>query len=158
MAELIDAEEQAVQFLIRQFFQGEALHGVCAYQRLGLGVCPFVGNNSLVLIVVFSHVFYLFSLVVSDFICIFADIIKKDNMTTLQLNAELFRELSVIAEDEGLMKKAVKYLKKLTAQKQAKDETEYIMSSPEMVKIIRQGQKDIEEGRGRVVKLDDLWK
>lgn len=79
-------------------------------------------------------------------------------MTTLQLNAELFRELSVIAEDEGLMKKAVKYLKKLTAQKQAKDETEYIMSSPEMVKIIRQGQKDIEEGRGRVVKLDDLWK
>lgn len=79
-------------------------------------------------------------------------------MTTLQLNAELFRELSVIAEDEGLMKKAVKYLKKLTAQKQAKNETEYIMSSPEMVKIIRQGQKDIEEGRGRVVKLDDLWK
>ncbi len=79
-------------------------------------------------------------------------------MTTLQLNAELFRELSVIAEDEGLMKKAVKYLKKLTAQKQAKDETEYIMSSPEMVKIIRQGQKDIEEGRGRVVKLDDIWK
>jgi len=79
-------------------------------------------------------------------------------MTTLQLNAELFRELSVIAEDENLMKKAVKYLKKLTAQKQAMDETEYIMSSPEMVKIIRQGQKDIEEGRGRVVKLDDIWK
>lgn len=79
-------------------------------------------------------------------------------MTTLQLNAELFRELSIIAEDENLMKKAVKYLKKLTAQKQAMDETEYIMSSPEMVKIIRQGQKDIEEGRGRVVKLDDIWK
>jgi hypothetical protein len=102
--------------------------------------------------------FYLFSFAVSDFICIFAAIIKKDNMTTLQLNAELFRELSVIAEDENLMKKAVKYLKKLTAQKQAMDETEYIMSSPEMVKIIRQGQKDIEEGRGRVVKLDDIWK
>ena len=40
-------------------------------------------------------------------------------MTAMQLNAELFRELSIIAEDEGLMKKAVKYLKKLTAQKQA---------------------------------------
>ena len=79
-------------------------------------------------------------------------------MTTLQLNVELFRELSIIAEDENLMKKAVKYLKKLTAQKQAMDETEYIMYSPEMVKIIRQGQKDIEEGRGRVVKLDDIWK
>lgn len=79
-------------------------------------------------------------------------------MTTSELNAELFRELSVIAQDEGLMKKAVKYLKKLTAQKQAMDETEYIMSSPAMVDIIRQGQKDIEEGRGRVIKLDDLWK
>ena len=79
-------------------------------------------------------------------------------MTTSELNAELFRELSVIAQDEGLMKKAVKYLKKLTAQKQAMDETEYIMSSPAMVEIIRQGQKDIEEGRGRVIKLDDLWK
>lgn len=79
-------------------------------------------------------------------------------MTALQLNAELFRELSIIAEDEGLMKKAVKYLKKLTAQKQAMDETEYIMSSPEMVDIIRQGRKDIEEGRGRVIKLEDIWK
>ncbi len=79
-------------------------------------------------------------------------------MTALQLNAELFRELSIIAEDEGLMKKAVKYLKKLTAQKQAMDETEYIMSSPEMVEIIRQGRKDIEEGRGRVIKLEDIWK
>ncbi|MBO5583974.1 MAG: hypothetical protein J5942_05760 [Prevotella sp.] len=79
-------------------------------------------------------------------------------MNALQLNAELFRELSIIAEDEGLMKKAVKYLKKLTAQKQAMDETEYIMSSPEMVEIIRQGRKDIEEGRGRVIKLEDIWK
>ena len=79
-------------------------------------------------------------------------------MTALQLNAELFRELSIIAEDEGLMKKAVKYLKKLSAKKQAMDETEYIMTSPEMVRIIRQGEKDIEEGRGRVIKLEDIWK
>jgi hypothetical protein len=79
-------------------------------------------------------------------------------MTALELNAELFRELSIIAEDEGLMKKAVKYLKKLTAQKQTMDETEYIMSSPEMVKILREGEKDIEEGRGRVIKLEDIWK
>ena len=79
-------------------------------------------------------------------------------MTALQLNAELFRELSIIAENENLMKKAVKYLKKLSAKKQAMDETEYIMSSPEMVRIIRQGEKDIEEGRGRVIKLEDIWK
>ena len=49
-------------------------------------------------------------------------------------------------------------LKKLTSQKEAIDETEYIMSSPAMVEILRQGQKDIEEGRGRVIKLDEIWK
>lgn len=37
-------------------------------------------------------------------------------MSTLQLNAELFRELSIIAEDEDLMKKAVKALKRLSAK------------------------------------------
>ena len=78
-------------------------------------------------------------------------------MTALQLNAELFRELSIIAEDENLMRKAVKYLKKLTTKKQAMDETEYIMSSPKMVEIIRQGEEDIRNGRGRVVKIEDLW-
>ena len=79
-------------------------------------------------------------------------------MTALQLNAELFRELSIIAENENLMKKAVKYLKKLSAKKQTMDETEYLLSSPAMADIIRQGQKDIEEGRGRVIKLEDIWK
>ncbi len=79
-------------------------------------------------------------------------------MTALQLNAELFRELSIIAEDEGLMKKAVKYIKKLSAKKQTMDEMEYIMSSPEMVRIIRQGEKDIKKSRGHVIKLEDLWK
>lgn len=79
-------------------------------------------------------------------------------MTAMELNAELFRELSIIAEDEGLMKKAVKYLKKLTAQKKAMDETEYLMSSPAMAEIIRQGQEDIKNGRGRVIKLEDIWK
>ena len=79
-------------------------------------------------------------------------------MTALQLNVELFRKLSIIAEDESLMQKAVKYLKKLTAKKQAMDETEYLMSSPTMAEIIRQGQEDIKNDRGRVIKLEDIWK
>ena len=74
------------------------------------------------------------------------------------MNAELFRQLSIIAEDETLMAKAVKYLKKLTAKKQSMDETEYLMSSPAMAEIIRQGQEDIKNGRGEVVKVEDLWK
>ena len=42
-------------------------------------------------------------------------------MTTIQLNAEIYRAMGVIAEDEGLMKRALKYLKKLASEKQ--DET-----------------------------------
>lgn len=79
-------------------------------------------------------------------------------MTALEMNAELFRELSFIAEDEGLMKRALKAIKKLATEKRSMDETEYIMSSPAMVEILRQGDEDIKNGKGRVVKLEDLWK
>jgi hypothetical protein len=79
-------------------------------------------------------------------------------MTALQLNAELFRELSIIAEDEGLMKKALKALKKISAKKQAMDETKYIMSSPEMVKILREGDEEIAKGNFEPIAIDDLWK
>lgn len=76
----------------------------------------------------------------------------------LQLNAELFGALQAISEDEGLMRKAVKALQRLVARKKAMDETAYIMSSPAMVEILRQGEEDIKNGRGRVVTLDDIWK
>ena len=79
-------------------------------------------------------------------------------MTALQLNVELLRELSIIAEDEGLMKKALKALKRITAKHNAMDETEYIMSSPEMVDILRKGDEEIENGKGKVVTLDEIWK
>lgn len=42
-------------------------------------------------------------------------------MTTVQLNAEVYRTMGVIAEDEGLLRQTLKYLKKLAAKKQ--DET-----------------------------------
>ncbi len=76
----------------------------------------------------------------------------------MQLNAELLRELSVIAEDEGMMKKALRALKRITASKQAEDETEYIMSSPRMVEILREGEKEIEEGNFKPIAIEDLWK
>lgn len=79
-------------------------------------------------------------------------------MTALQLNAELLRELSIIAEDEGLMKKALKALKRITAKRNTMDETEYIMSSPEMVDILRKGDEEIKDGKGKVVTLDEIWK
>ena len=79
-------------------------------------------------------------------------------MTAYEMNAELFRQLSIIAEDENLMSKVLKYMKKLTAQKPAVDETEYLMSSPAMADVLRQGQDDINNGRGQAIKLDELWK
>lgn len=61
------------------------------------------------------------------------------------------------------MKSLVLDLKKLLKSvilqmKEKVDETEYIMSSPAMVEILRKGDEDIKEGKGRVVKLDELWK
>ena len=40
-------------------------------------------------------------------------------MTTMQLNAEMLRNMSIIAEDENLLKRATKYLLKLVAEKEA---------------------------------------
>lgn len=79
-------------------------------------------------------------------------------MTALELNAELYRAMGEIADDETLMKKVLKYVKKLAAKKEVMDETEYLMSSPAMAEVIRQGQEDIRNGRGEVVKVEDLWK
>ena len=39
-------------------------------------------------------------------------------MTTMQLNAEMLRNMSIIAEDEALMRRAAKYLRKLVKEKQ----------------------------------------
>jgi len=46
-------------------------------------------------------------------------------MTALQLNAELFRELNVIVTDEGMMEKAIKALRRITASRNrvAKEKT-----------------------------------
>ena len=41
---------------------------------------------------------------------------------TLTLNGDFFRDLSVVAEDEGLLKRVVKYVKKLAKEKQADPE------------------------------------
>lgn len=37
-------------------------------------------------------------------------------MTALQLNADIYRNLGIIAEDESMLKRVAKYLKRLTAE------------------------------------------
>jgi hypothetical protein len=39
-------------------------------------------------------------------------------MTAIQMNVELLRNMSIIAEDENLLKRAAKYMRKLVAEKQ----------------------------------------
>ena len=79
-------------------------------------------------------------------------------MTTMQmqLNAELFGALQTISSDEGLMKKAVRSLKRLAQQKETKDAE--VMSMAELEEIVHQGEKDIAEGNFQPVAIDDLWK
>ena len=45
-------------------------------------------------------------------------------MTATQLNAEILRNMSIIAEDENLLKRAAKYLRKLVNERQC-DPTEF---------------------------------
>lgn len=40
-------------------------------------------------------------------------------MTAIEMNAEMLRNMSIIAEDENLLKRAVKYLRRLVTEKQA---------------------------------------
>ena len=40
-------------------------------------------------------------------------------MTTIQLNAELFRELNIVVTDEGMMEKAIKALRRITHSRPA---------------------------------------
>ena len=79
-------------------------------------------------------------------------------MTAIHLNAELYRAMGEITDDETLVAKVLKYVKKLAAKKQAMDETEYIMSSPKMVEILREGEKEIAEGNFTPIAIEDLWK
>lgn len=79
-------------------------------------------------------------------------------MTAIQMNAELFRQLSIIAEDASLSAKLMKYIKKLTAQKQ--DPT--LMTKEDFFAKIEQAERDIAEGKGIKMlpneTLDDLLK
>ena len=52
-------------------------------------------------------------------------------MSTKSINAELFRQLSYIADDENCMKKALDYIRKLAIQKEKANEVcEQIKQAP----------------------------
>ena len=73
---------------------------------------------------------------------------------TLTLNGDFFRDLSVVAEDEGLLKRAVRYVKKLAKEKLA-DPT--LMTEDEFFAKLDRAEREIAEGKGtRFTNLDDM--
>ena len=71
------------------------------------------------------------------------ELLMISKMTT-QLNAELFRAMSIIAEDDKLMAKVLKYVKKLAALKQQDDalmtKEEFYANVDEALEQARQGR------------------
>ena len=65
-------------------------------------------------------------------------------MTTMQLYAEMLRNMSIIAEDENLLKRAAEYLRKLVAEKE--DPT--LMTMEEFYARVDKAEKEIAEGKG----------
>ena len=68
---------------------------------------------------------------------------KGGKMTTVQMNADVYRSLSIIAEDSDLMKKAMLYLRKLARQKQ---EDEALMTKDEFLSMVDKRMEDYEKG------------
>ena len=62
----------------------------------------------------------------------------------MQLNAELFGALQTISSDEGLMKKAVRSLKRIAAQRQA-DST--AMTREEFLAKLDKGEEEYRQGK-----------
>ena len=66
-------------------------------------------------------------------------------MTAVQLNAEILRNLGAIAEDESMLKRVAKYLRKLVSEKEA-DPT--ILSKEEFFARVDEAREQIKRGEG----------
>ena len=68
-------------------------------------------------------------------------------MTAIQMNAEILRNMSIIAEDENLLKRAAKYLRKLAAEK--KDPT--LMTEEEFFAMLERGEEEYRQGKTKQI-------
>ena len=66
-------------------------------------------------------------------------------MPAVQLNAELLRNMSIIAEDENLLRRATKYLRKLVSEKEA-DST--LLTKEEFFARVDEAREQIKRGEG----------
>ena len=72
-------------------------------------------------------------------------------MTAVQLNAEILRNLGAIAEDESMLKRVAKYLRKLVAEKEA-DPT--LMTKEEFFQMIDEAKKGPSKRFENIEELD----
>ena len=68
-------------------------------------------------------------------------------MTTMELNAQIWRNMAEIADDETLMKQLAKYLKKLVAKKS--DPT--LMTKEEFFARVDEAKAQYERGEGHMM-------
>jgi len=80
-------------------------------------------------------------------------------MTALQLNADIYRNLGIIAEDESMLDKVAKYVRRL-AKQMTDDPTR--MSKEEFFARVDEAREEIRQGKGvRMLpneSLDDFLK
>ena len=67
-------------------------------------------------------------------------------MTTLELNAQIWRSIAEIADDESLMNQLAKYLKKLAAKKE-KEEDETLVTKDEFMASLDRGEEEYRQGK-----------
>ncbi|MBR3656697.1 MAG: hypothetical protein IKN58_05920 [Prevotella sp.] len=66
-------------------------------------------------------------------------------MTAVQLNAEILRNLGALAEDESMLKRVAKYLRKLVSEKEA-DPT--LLSKEDFFASVDEAREQIKRGEG----------
>ena len=80
-------------------------------------------------------------------------------MTTAELNAEVLRNLSTVAEDENLLKRVAKYLRRVVAEKQ-KDTT--LMTEEEFFSRVEEAEEQYRQGQFTTLKpgesVEDMLK
>ena len=66
-------------------------------------------------------------------------------MTALQLNADIYQNLAILSQDESMLEKAAKYIRKLA--KQLTDDST-CMTKEEFFARVDEAEREIKEGKG----------
>jgi len=75
-------------------------------------------------------------------------------MTAIQMNAEMLRNMSIIAEDENLLKRAAKYMRKLVAEKQ---DAKALIPRDEFFASLERGEEEYRQGKThRINSVEEL--